>query len=379
MFNSVVFDVVIGLVFVYLLYSLLATIIQEMIATNFGFRAKILERAITRMLEDDDKPILRIQGIIRLFRNSKNWIEKNSPSWAFYNHPLMKYLGEDKFRSKPAYIDKETFSKVMVDLLRGDQAKPTDDISALIQKALDDKKINWGNAIINDETLSYLKSIWTDSGGNVEAFRVLLETWFEQTMERASGWYKKYTQVILLVVGFIIAILFNVDTIKIAGKLSNDPKLREQIVQQANAFTNAHPNLDQDLVKNKAQYQALMDKITAAPGSAVDTSKKAMMVLTLNDSIIKAEAAEQKVLFARADSLLKTDIRNSSEILGIGLKSYECGPGQVVCFLKSLAGWLITALALSLGAPFWFDLLNKLMKLRTSIVNSSSDPKQKTK
>ena len=55
MFNSVVLDIVIGLIFIYLLYSLMATIIQEIIASYFGFRAKILERAIFRMLEDENK------------------------------------------------------------------------------------------------------------------------------------------------------------------------------------------------------------------------------------------------------------------------------------------------------------------------------------
>ncbi len=53
MFNSVALDVVISLVFIYLLYSLLATTVLELIASGFRFRAKILERAIFRMLEDD--------------------------------------------------------------------------------------------------------------------------------------------------------------------------------------------------------------------------------------------------------------------------------------------------------------------------------------
>lgn len=52
MFNNVALDIFIGLVFIYLLYSLLATIIQEMIATRLAFRAKVLEKAILRMLDD---------------------------------------------------------------------------------------------------------------------------------------------------------------------------------------------------------------------------------------------------------------------------------------------------------------------------------------
>ena len=53
MFNNGALDIVIGLVFIYLLYSLLATIIQEIIAAWLSFRAKYLEKAIMRMLDND--------------------------------------------------------------------------------------------------------------------------------------------------------------------------------------------------------------------------------------------------------------------------------------------------------------------------------------
>jgi hypothetical protein len=64
MFNNVALDVVIGLIFIFLLYSLLATIIQECIATQLGFRAKVLEKAILRMLEDgkNDYPLSPVRS-----------------------------------------------------------------------------------------------------------------------------------------------------------------------------------------------------------------------------------------------------------------------------------------------------------------------------
>jgi hypothetical protein len=82
-------------------------------------------------------------------------------------------------------------------------------------------------------------------------------------------------------------------------------------------------------------------------------------------------------LFAQADSLLKGDITNINAILGIGIWSYEC-KGTVWYhkagfFTLSILGWFITALAISLGAPFWFDLLNKFMKLRSSIAIATNE------
>ena len=64
MFNSVILEIVIGLIFIYLLYSLLATVVQEIISTKFSLRAKILENAVSRMLEDGNKFRFRVKGLI---------------------------------------------------------------------------------------------------------------------------------------------------------------------------------------------------------------------------------------------------------------------------------------------------------------------------
>ncbi len=47
------------------------------------------------------------------------------------------------------------------------------------------------------------------------------------------------------------------------------------------------------------------------------------------------------------------------------------GDGSVTwkAITSHLPGWLLTALALSLGAPFWFDLLNKVVNVRHGIAN----------
>jgi len=78
-----------------------------------------------------------------------------------------------------------------------------------------------------------------------------------------------------------------------------------------------------------------------------------------------------------ATSLVKNDLNNVHHALGLEWETYECNTCLVVCILKSLMGWIITALALSLGAPFWFDLLNKLMKLRGSVATPTSDDREK--
>lgn len=379
MLNSVVLEVVIGLVFIYLLYSLLATIIQEMIASSFGFRAKILQRAILRMLEDEEKFSSRVKGVLYLFKRTGNGGEPNDVSYAFYNHPLIKFLGENKRHSKPAYINKETFSKVLIDLLRGDKVKPTDDIGLLIQKALDEKTISWGVAKISDETLSYLQSIWADSQGDVEKFKGYLENWFDATMERASGWYKRHTQFILFFVGLCIAIIFNVNSIEIANKLEKDPKLREQLVLQADAFVVAHPDLDKELLQQKKSNEKFIAQNTKMDFLIYDTLRKKRTEDSINLAKYQALVARRDTLFHQANLLVNNDIKKTNDLLGTGLGAFDFRNSNASDLFKTFLGWIITALAISLGAPFWFDLLNKLMKMRNSVATTSATAENKKK
>ena len=358
MTGSTTLDVVLGLVFVYLLYSLLATILQEAIANVLSFRAKFLQKALIRMLEDGnaksaDTLLNRVGAFFRMFfrRNVKN--HSLPLTEAFYNHPLIKYLAEDDYKSKPSYLTSRNFSQAMLDLLKGNQFAAGDDPGKFIQDALEQGKTQWKNhgkqVVINDDTLSYLKALWADAQGDANKFRAALEEWFDVTMERTTGWYKKHTQAVLLMLGFLIAMAFNVDTIKIAGVLAKDPKLREQVIRQADNYIKTHK-----------------DQLNAG-----DTKVK--------DSL--------HGIWTQADSLLKTDIADVNKSLGLGwgctsMKQHQnkCFHGEKVCLrshfgISSIFGWLITAFALSLGAPFWFDLLNKLMKLRGGVNSGKDDGK----
>jgi hypothetical protein len=45
-------------------------------------------------------------------------------------------------------------------------------------------------------------------------------------------------------------------------------------------------------------------------------------------------------------------------------------------WLGRLPGWLLTALAITLGAPFWFDLLNKIMVIRSTVKPHEKSPEE---
>lgn len=333
MTGSIALDIVVGLMFVYLLYSLLATILQEIVSTLFDLRSGHLKEAIKRMLDDDTKT--------------------DTFSESFYSAPIIKYFAREG--RKPSYLSAQNFSKVVIDLLRGENPRPGDDFRRKIDESLTSgillkPKGQPAKPITEGGTFTFLQSLWADSHGDIEKFRIHLEQWYDNTMDRTSGWYKRYVQKILFGIGFAIAVVFNVDTIEIANKLSTDPELRKQMVLQADAFLKAHPNLDKDLKTESGRLGEMAEQDSVGDS----TSYKSL-------SEIKAR---RDSLLAQADRLVKTEINALNGALGTGIHNYEFK--SVGSFFKSLAGWILTALAISLGAPFWFDLLNKFMKLRSS-------------
>jgi hypothetical protein len=338
MTGSVALDVVIGLIFIYLLYSLLATIVQEMISSWLEFRAKDLRQAIRRMLDDD--------------------ATKSGFSKAFYRSPLIKYLAKDN--AEPAYLTPANFSKVVLDILRGKDPKPGEDFRKKIDESLSvgfypDPEQDKSIIINTGGTYKFLQSLWADSQGDIEKFKISLEQWFNDTMDRTSGWYKRKIQKVLFCIGLFIAVIFNVDTIEIAGKLANDPELRQQMIQQADNYLKAHPHLDADIKNAKAKQDSLKDQLRAADREylqGLETTKKQLDSLT-----------------RQAKELIQKDIKSANGLMGMGIHSFEWKGFGALC--KSIAGWILTALAICLGAPFWFDMLNKLMKLRSSVAVSS--------
>ena len=486
MSGNVALDVFIGLVFVFLLYSLLATIIQEMIATRLAFRAKVLEKAILRMLEDGKTTtpypyVDRLNGILHLF-GFKNFLKGKKVAPWFYAHPLIKYLAEDNYYSKPAYLTASNFSKVIIDLLKGfgqpesqsiqsihdsitagiihklpinissieaDIANPAITVLRLSNPDLPTPaELAIETVALNINTALFLRSIWQDSGADITVFKVKLEQWFNDTMERSTGWYKKYTRLILFVVGLITAIVFNVDTIAIHRILSTNKTAREQMVQMAISnkekynpenFKKIGNDVSSDSLLNETYKMVANDAAKAndilglgrpwkdsckscdstfkcgekksAFNKTIDSLNKEKVIIEsltltldsskkemrLKDSLLgikpaisakiqlKKNTALLKSIIFKTDSLLKT--HNSQGLLTLKemeqfssrcdyiLKETETwfkyNPNQTGG-LETLLGWLITALAITLGAPFWFDLLSKLINIRGT--GNKTDP-----
>ncbi|MCC7271133.1 MAG: hypothetical protein IT561_00595 [Alphaproteobacteria bacterium] len=185
MSTMAVLEVAIGLVFVFLLVSLLVSVVQELIASAIAWRARNLRSGIGTMLED---PML--QGL----------------AGKLYAHPLVATLAQPG--QLPSYIPSTIFARALVDILK---TSPPAAGTAL--------------AFLQRET-----------AGDADALRAELAGWFDDMMERVSGWYRRRVQVVLLAIGLAISALLDISTLRIADALWTTPPLRAAVAAQAETF-----------------------------------------------------------------------------------------------------------------------------------------------
>ena len=350
-----VVDVAIGLSFVFLILSIFATSIVEAVAGLLSYRAKSLEDWLAQNLTTK-APAGRTDRIKRLVEEPSQVAPAPEKAAAKHilGHPVVYAM--TKGSARPSYVPRERFVAAL--LGRGGQTRarvfaalasdgnPTRTTDAVI-KALPAGQVKrglsaaWTKAdgdlgkfrVLADEWYSAapavaakaealiddlpdgpikkaMRSLWVETEGDAQAFRTEAEQWFDQAMQRLSGWYKRRTQVWLWIVGFAFAVLLDVDSIRIANALWQDPTLRQVVADQAQN----------------------------APSAGVDPKGAADQLSTLG--------------------------------LPLGWGGW---PSGFTNWISTAVGLVLTSAAVSLGAPFWFDSLGKLANLRNSGPRPKSD------
>ncbi len=428
-----VLDIVLGLVFVWLVLSLGIVGIQEWLAARFRWRAHLLELTIRNILGDD------------------------ALADQFYNHPLIRslYSGQHGER-KPSYLPASHFAQALFDVViqAGSEAsllqqqlytlyghvtkqgkrrqrairKRLNLILALARRALvtatdelpdetttSDLRLELDalardfpalaeavqhtlNAVtIQQEKIAAALAEWQRQKGRwmpettldrlrlglvalgvthprlkqtlqalwsgveeyacrgdspLELARRNVESWFENTMARLSGWYKRRVQWLAFGLGCLLAICLNADTFQIANQLWRAGALRALLAQQAVSLA-AQGELPADSAL--AQAIALQDQWNRfhLPIGWVGTPLEATGI-SCHPLPQSAGEVYGLTVAGRCYPFVNTPL-----------------PGDIAGWVLKLGGLLITALATAQGAPFWFDILKKIVNVRLAGRNPS--------
>lgn len=312
MFGSHVIDVAVGLIFVYFLLSIICTAASEMIAALFALRARNLAAGIANLLADK-----RVTGLTELF----------------YEHPLIKTLYRGK--SKPSYIPPHTFALAFLDGIapaKGDSASALSEIKTAVDGLADDSELK-----------RVLLVLLQQAGDDYEKLQINIEMLYSDAMSRVSGWYKRKSQVITMILAILVTGLTNADTFQIVKTLSTDPALRATVVAEAQNFINQHPGTS-----------------THQPGAGSEPNSQP----TLPGDGGGAEPGQPLPMTPLSPVETMTETLGNLQQLGIPL-GWQVMPRSEE-WVNKVIGLLLTIFAISLGAPFWFDVLNRVTKIRST-------------
>ena len=327
MFGSAVLEALIALAFLYLLLSVVCSTINEFISRLLKTRHVTLVKGLEHLLVD---PKLR-QDLLA--------------------HPLVKVLGKN-----PTYIPSKTFAMALVDIIApaggkvasgseavssaadatpapatsqgvaaeasDDDAKQsataTSDSSEILGPPLGYEQVRQAIGNLPDTELRRSLLVLVDNTDQrIDAIQDAVADWFDSTMDRASEWYKHRSHWVLLVLALLVSVGLDADTLEMAEALWRDSGLREGIVAAADGYVTSY---------NEAG--------TTPQG--------------------QAQAEPTQALTNVTDQLRKMDF-------ALGWSSY---PETFGAWLVKLVGLLLTTFAVSLGAPFWFDVVNKVILMR---------------
>jgi hypothetical protein len=310
-FGSDILEVAIGVVFVFLILSIVCSAIREGLEAILKTRAAYLEQGIRQLLGDRGPTGLAGQ---------------------LYAHPLISGLYSSDYtappsrsslawffargRNLPSYIPSRNFALAVMDLAARGPVNADDEHRDSIPLDVDTLRRNAGN-IQSPVVRRVLLTALDSAQGDLDNVRLTLQAWYDSSMDRVSGWYKRSTQWIIFGIGLFVAVAMNVDTIEIT----------------------------------KFLY----------------TNKAARSALVADAQVAAADSSYRHGSYAQARAKLTDE-----SALPIGFEQIKT-PADVA---HHILGWLVTALATTMGAPFWFDLLNKMMVIRSTVKPHEKSPEE---
>jgi len=190
----------------------------------------------------------------------------------------------------------------------------------------------------------------------LETARKNIEDWFNDSMDRVSGVYKRRTQMWVLFIGLFLVVFLGVDTFRLVGSLANDPAKRAVLVATANSVINPGAGVS---ATPTGTVSAATPSATVASSNVISDTGQALS--NLQDDFKQFDALNLPIGYGDAPDVSDPKYKSPN-----GLLLAQYNSDWWAWFGRRIAGLLVTTLAVSLGAPFWFQVLNKVANIRGS-------------
>ena len=302
-----VLSLAIGMITVYLVLALSVTAFNEAIAALLSSRGKWLRR-----------------GVASLFSNQARDHGNMAIACKVYDSPYIAYLQRGS-RFLPSYLPAWNLLQGMLEAASTTRNRALSTLDDLREAA---KDLPEGSPIRVG-----LENLLAAGDTTVEDFQKRYEAWFATFEAQVMAWYRQKTQLVIGGLSVLVVLSMNVDTLQLVNQLATDPKVRESLAEQGSQL---------------ARQPDLAAANAALPAASQPTASQPALLAAV-------ETVQQRSASLNASGLK----------LGWSERDWRSTWQSPLSAIEKLVGLLLSAFAVSMGAPFWFDLLKSLVLIRS--------------
>ncbi len=411
---AAILEVIIGMIFIYVLLSILVTEVNTLIANALRLRARNLREALDKIIDD---PVMRAKiythPLIQLVEERSvlptqrisaeeaqkiadgaiaaiDWIDSNTfvevvlnnikvesdqqlfgallnvidgmPSGPerrglrlIVNRVVTSGEGLDDLREAIGNVDEESFRIALIDTFE----QIEDEITQLGLEPNSIVSVLAGIRQIDNPYFRNAMSTILATAENLDEAKANIQTWFDNSMSRASSTFGTKMKTLSISVALVISLAANVDTLHIGRTLWEDPILREQISTvardavesgQLEAAINEAEQAAQEAGNAEAGTDDVVEDI-AESAEAVGQTLEEISSLRLPIGWLLEDVSD-----APAESALRSNPNNLWNYFPANNPD-----GWLGLLMAKIMGIAVTVISASQGAPFWFNILNKIM------------------
>ena len=320
-----ILQIIIAVVVIYLIFSVIVYVIVEWISGLFQLRGKMLRDAVLNLFRD-----VRIGEMI-------------------YNHPAVESLKPPNDRLT-SYIPAANIASALIDTIGCPLA--TNSIGRI--KNGFENYVEGVNRLEEGPHKTLLATLGQQAE-DVKSLSTSIEKWFNDSMDRVSGWYKRRMRVVILIVSATVTVSFNVDTVHIILALKADPTLRQRLNDLGDKML-ADSVVSKAVIQQGSDLEYYEDYVNDSSINVFDS-----LLFEAEDQIVVADSTFVNHQNEKLKQFLYMNQLVMDSDLPIGWGIRKDTPWLYIFF-----GWVMTTFAISAGAPFWFDILKKLVNIRAA-------------
>lgn len=346
MLQAKAIDVLLSLAFIYMLFSIAVSGIYELYQSLYNRRGRFLKKVLTDVLNDP---------------HNNNFADE------LYRHPLVDSVKETR-KVFPSGLSSNHFAVAITDILQyrsrnkslrfNHETKKYDVLEDAIYDTLSPfEKLKNGIETLNDGPFKRIAETWIfdiseglDKNLAIEKAIANIEGWFNTYMERTGGWFKRDLRTRMIVLGTVVSVVFNVNSIILVEYLWKEDAQREIIVQTAMNYVETTDSL------NKIQ--------------ALDTASNISQDSLVKKHLVAAKEAGKIIEELNLPLGWESFYDYKESFFEVKNKANESFWGYLKFGLFALLGWLCTGFAISFGADFWYNALKKLIDTKKTLKES---------